>query len=149
MTVASRSCSPGMAWRREAFAERRAGRIHAVVTDIRMPRLDGLGLAERIRTLPNPPPSIFIWSFGQHGLPPAQAALAPASAGSFVLGTTLPLSELVTGSPPLRGTGRSLIDPHPALHHAAHALLVLHILQRLSAECHEIGSLARLEHPRG
>ena len=44
--------------------------IHAVVTDVKMPRMGGLALAERIRTLPNPPALIFVSGYSQHGLTP-------------------------------------------------------------------------------
>jgi CheY-like chemotaxis protein len=50
--------------------------VDAVVTDIRMPNLDGLGLAERIRALPNPRPVIFMSSYSQHTLRPPQPFLS-------------------------------------------------------------------------
>lgn len=46
--------------------------IDAVVTDIQMPDLGGLGLAGHMRALPNPPPVIFISGRDQHPLTPAQ-----------------------------------------------------------------------------
>jgi two-component system, cell cycle sensor histidine kinase and response regulator CckA len=49
--------------------------IHAVVTDVKMPRMGGLALAERIRTLPNPPPLLFVSGYGQHDLTPVQPFL--------------------------------------------------------------------------
>ncbi len=49
--------------------------IDAVVTDIRMPNLDGPGLAKRIRTLPNPPPIIFISGCRQQVVTPVQPFL--------------------------------------------------------------------------
>ena len=52
-----------------------AQRIHAIVTDVKMPRMGGLALAERIRGLPNPPPLIFVSGYGQHDLTPLQPFL--------------------------------------------------------------------------
>ena len=52
-----------------------AQRIDAVVTDIGMPILDGLGLAEHIRGMPNPPPVIFISGREQPPYIPAQPFL--------------------------------------------------------------------------
>ena len=37
--------------------------IAALVTDIRMPRLDGLELADRLQAMDNPPPLLFISGF--------------------------------------------------------------------------------------
>ena len=50
--------------------------IDAVVTDIRMPNLDGPGLAKRIRALPNPPPIIFISGSTPYALTPARPFLS-------------------------------------------------------------------------
>jgi two-component system, cell cycle sensor histidine kinase and response regulator CckA len=49
--------------------------IHAIVTDVKMPRMGGLALAERIRSLPNPPPLVFVSGYGQHDLTPFQPFL--------------------------------------------------------------------------
>ena len=37
-----------------------------VVTDMRMPRMDGAALATRVRAVPGHPPLIFISGYGQH-----------------------------------------------------------------------------------
>jgi DNA-binding NtrC family response regulator len=37
---------------------------HAVITDLMMPRLDGFGFLERLKSLPNPPPVIVLTAFG-------------------------------------------------------------------------------------
>jgi CheY-like chemotaxis protein len=41
--------------------------VAAVITDIQMPRLDGLGLAARLREVPEPPPILFVTGFGGGG----------------------------------------------------------------------------------
>ena len=43
--------------------------IHAIVTDVRMPRMDGLELAERVATLPNSPPLLFISGYPRGSIP--------------------------------------------------------------------------------
>ena len=50
--------------------------IDAVLTDVRMPNLDGPGLAKRIRTLPNPPPVIFMSGCRPLTLTPPQPFLS-------------------------------------------------------------------------
>jgi CheY-like chemotaxis protein len=50
--------------------------IHAVVTDIRMPRMDGLGLAHRVQSLPNPPGLVSVSWYGEHDLNALQPFLA-------------------------------------------------------------------------
>jgi CheY-like chemotaxis protein len=42
--------------------------IRLVITDIRMPGLDGYELAERLRSMPNAPPILFISGYGQDGV---------------------------------------------------------------------------------
>ena len=43
------------------------GDVGAVVTDIQMPRLDGLALAVGLRQMNNPPPMLFISAYGHGG----------------------------------------------------------------------------------
>ncbi len=37
---------------------------HAIITDLMMPRLDGRGFLERLKSYPNPPPAIVLTAFG-------------------------------------------------------------------------------------
>ena len=48
----------------EALAILEQARVHMVVTDQRMPRLDGLGLVRRLREQPAPPPVVVITAHG-------------------------------------------------------------------------------------
>jgi CheY-like chemotaxis protein len=41
------------------------GEVHAVVTDIQMPVLDGLALAARLKQMNHPPPVLFVSGHGQ------------------------------------------------------------------------------------
>jgi|SRR4051794_24739949 CheY-like chemotaxis protein len=43
--------------------------IHAIVTDVQMPRMEGLELAERVATLPNSPPLLFISGYPRGRIP--------------------------------------------------------------------------------
>jgi two-component system, cell cycle sensor histidine kinase and response regulator CckA len=43
--------------------------ITAIVTDVRMPRMDGQELAERVATLPNAPPVLFISGYPRGSIP--------------------------------------------------------------------------------
>jgi two-component system cell cycle sensor histidine kinase/response regulator CckA len=42
--------------------------IRLIISDIRMPRMDGYELADRITSRPNPPPMLFISGYGQAGV---------------------------------------------------------------------------------
>lgn len=43
--------------------------IHAIIADVKMPRMDGLNLDERVSTLPAPPPLIFISGYPRGDVP--------------------------------------------------------------------------------
>ncbi len=55
------------------------GEITALVTDLRMPRLDGLGLAARLQALGDPPPLLFISGFMGGGELPGPFLAKPFS----------------------------------------------------------------------
>jgi CheY-like chemotaxis protein len=42
--------------------------INLIISDIRMPRMDGYALADRVTARPNAPPMVFISGYGQAGV---------------------------------------------------------------------------------
>ena len=64
------------------------GDIRAVVTDIQMPRLDGLGLAAQLRQMKNPPPILFISGFGHGGEIPGAYLPKPFAPDALVTAVT-------------------------------------------------------------
>ena len=59
------ACDGASAWE---LWRARSDEICLVISDIRMPRMDGYELADRISGGPNPPPMVFISGYGQTGV---------------------------------------------------------------------------------
>jgi|1186.fasta_scaffold260767_2 two-component system cell cycle sensor histidine kinase/response regulator CckA len=76
--------------------------ITAIVTDVRMPRMDGQELAERVATLPNAPPVLFISGYPRGNIPYDQPFLSkPFQADQLVDSIAAVLKRAPVGGSPI------------------------------------------------
>lgn len=77
--------------------------IRLVITDIRMPRMDGYALADRIGERPKSPPIIFISGYGQTGVwLPGSVFAKPFSLDALLEEVRRLLSPVKAGPSPVR-----------------------------------------------
>jgi len=75
--------------------------ITAIVTDVRMPRMDGQELAKRVATLPNAPPLLFISGYPRGSIPYDQPFLSkPFEADQLVDSIAAALKRAYVGGQP-------------------------------------------------
>ncbi len=75
--------------------------IQAVITDVVMPRMDGLELAQRVSTLPHAPPLIFISGYPRGGSIGPDSAFLPKPFKADQLAALI--AQLASGGEPAMG----------------------------------------------
>jgi len=91
------------------LAEALHGRLRLVITDIRMPEMDGVALAGRLGQLNPPPPILFVSGYAQPRIRPLPGPLLNKP---FAPEDLLKQVEALIGPPaPERARGRQLPDP--------------------------------------